>query len=238
MKLEQAKAKLLAAKKEWDRIKDGPDPKDIAAAQAKVDAAQATVNTARITAPFAGTITSAISQPGDLVNATSLGFQIDDLSHLLVDVQVSEVDINRVKVGQPVDLTFDAIQDKEYTGKVTKISEVGASDNGAINFTVTVEIISPEKTIKPGMTAAVNVAVDQLQNVLIIPNRAVRTVNEKRVVYVLNNGIPMMKEVTLGVSDGTYSELAGGDIKAGDPIVLNPPSNSIGFGPSMGAGGE
>lgn len=238
VKLEQAKAKLLAAKKEWDRIKDGPDPKDIAAAQAKVDAAQATVNTARITAPFAGTITSAISQPGDLVNATSLGFQIDDLSHLLVDVQVSEVDINRVKVGQPVDLTFDAIQDKEYTGKVTKISEVGASDNGAINFTVTVEIISPEKTIKPGMTAAVNVAVDQLQNVLIIPNRAVRTVNEKRVVYVLNNGIPMMKEVTLGVSDGTYSELAGGDIKAGDPIVLNPPSNSIGFGPSMGAGGE
>ncbi len=77
---------------------------------------------------------------GDQVNAGTVSFRIDDLSHLLVDVQITEVDINRVKVGQPAKMTFDAISGKEYNGKVTEVANFGVTQQGVVNFTVTVEL--------------------------------------------------------------------------------------------------
>ena len=76
---------------------------------------------AYLIAPFDGTITQANPAAGDQVSAGTAGFRIDDLSHLLVDVQVSEVDINNVALGQPVTITFDAVQEKSYTGVVTSV---------------------------------------------------------------------------------------------------------------------
>ncbi len=107
--MELKKAQLEDAQRAYDRVKDGPNPADLAAAEARVNAAQATLNMARLIAPFDGTVTDAHPLPGDQVTAGTLGFRVDDLSSLLVDVEVSEVDINRISVGQPVTLTFDAI---------------------------------------------------------------------------------------------------------------------------------
>ena len=103
-KLAVATAKMEDAQKEWDRLKNGPDPRDIIAAEARVAAAQATINLQYISAPFAGTITDIPVKVGDVVSAGSQAFMVDDLSHLLVDVDVSEIDINRVKLGQDVTL--------------------------------------------------------------------------------------------------------------------------------------
>lgn len=235
-KLEQAKAQLQTAKSDWEKVKDGPNPDDITAAQVKIEAIQATLNLVRIAAPFDGTITQVNIMHGDQVNAGSKAFQVDDLSRLLVDVQVSEVDINRVQTGQPVTLTFDAIASKEYNGTVTDIASVGSTTSGAVNFTISVEINDFDQDVKPGMTAAVNVAVTQLDNVLTIPNQAVRVVNGKRVVYLLQNNLPSMVEITLGASSNTASEVLAGDVKAGDLIILNPPSNLFqpGGGPPRG----
>ena len=135
-----AQANLLAAKLEWDRNKDGPSDRDVAAAQAQIDAAQATLNQARITAPFDATVTIANSKPGDQVAPGTVAFQLDDLSHLYVDMEVPEVDIARVKIGNPVAIQFDANPGKTYHGTVTDISEVGKNFSGTVNFTVTVDI--------------------------------------------------------------------------------------------------
>lgn len=232
-KLDQAKAKLLSAKQDWEKIKDGPNPNDVAAAQARLASAQATLNLQRMVAPFAGTITSVNVLPGDLISAGKAAFQIDDLSRLLVDVQVSEVDINRVQIGQPVSLTFDAISDQTFSGTIDEISSVGAVTNGAVNFTVTIQLNNPSADVRPGMTSAVNIAVDQLNNVLMIPSRAVRTEDGKRVVYVLKDGTANPVEITLGSSSGNYSQVSKGDVKAGDLIILNPPAT---FGRPSGGG--
>jgi HlyD family secretion protein len=127
-RLSQAQARLMTAQNEWERLKNGPDPRDITIARARVEAAQATLNLVRLAAPFDGVITAIQALPGDLVSTGRAAFQIEDLSRLLVDVQVSEVDINRVEVGQPVSLTFDAIPAMEYVGRVDEI----ASSDGAI----------------------------------------------------------------------------------------------------------
>ncbi|MCL4529023.1 MAG: efflux RND transporter periplasmic adaptor subunit [Chloroflexi bacterium] len=232
-----AQAQLDDAQRNYDRLKNGPNPDDVAAAQANVDAAQATINLARIVAPFSGTVTQANPLPGDQVSAGTFAFRVDDLSALLVDVQVSEVDINNVAVGQPVTLTFDAIQGKTYDGVVTEVSQAGDVSSGAVNFTVTVKLTNADLLVKPGMTAAVNIIVNQVKDQILVPNQAVRLVNGKRVVYILENGAPKQVEVALGASSDTMSVVTGGNLKIGDLVILNPPTQFGPAGPVIRGGG-
>jgi HlyD family secretion protein len=95
---------------------------------------------------------------------------------------------------------------------------------GVVNFTVTVKITDADKQVKPGMTAAVNITVQQIKDVVLIPNRAVRVVDGKKVVYLLQGGLPVQVEVRLGSSSETMSVLVGGDVKVGDLVILNPPA--------------
>ena len=224
-----AKAQQDDAQREVDRLKNGPTADDIAAAKARVAAAQSTIDQSRIIAPFNGVLTQTESVPGDIVSPGTVAFRVDDLSHLLVDLQISEVDINNVTVGQPVTVTFDAVQGKSYDGKVSKISQAGDSSGSGVNFTVTVELTQADGLVKPGMTAAVTITVREINDALLVQNRAVRQVNGKRVVYVLKNNLPVAVEVRLGATSDTNSEIVGGDLKEGDLVILNPPSAG-GFG--------
>jgi HlyD family secretion protein len=233
-----AKAQLADAQREWDRQKNGPDPDDIAAAEARVTAIQATLNLANLNAPFAATITDASIKPGDSISPGSAAFRLDDFSHMLVDVQVSEVDINRIRSGQDVTMTFDAILGKEYHGKVSEVAKVGSSTQGTVNFTVTVELTDPDENVRPGMTAAVNIIVDQLQDALLLPNRAVRLKEGQRVAYTLVDGQLKSVPVKLGASSDTMSELVSSDLKAGDLVVLNPPAEFTSSGGFMGPPGN
>ncbi|MCI0520706.1 MAG: efflux RND transporter periplasmic adaptor subunit [Chloroflexi bacterium] len=217
-------AQLADAQREWERLKEGADPDDLAAAQARVAAAQATLAQASITAPFAGVVTQAESRPGDQAAPGALAFRLDDLTRLLVDVQVSEVDINRIQTGQAVTLVFDAIPNQEYHGVVSEVAPVGAATQGVVDFTVTVELTDADDAVRPGMTAAVNIVVNELNDVLLAPNRAVRVEEGVRVVYVLRSGVLEPVEITLGASSETHSEVIAGELKEGDAIVLNPPA--------------
>jgi HlyD family secretion protein len=225
-KLALAKAQLDDARRNADRLKNGADPEDVAAAEARVAAAQATLDMAHVIAPFNGTITQAEPAIGNQVATGTVAFRVDDLSHLLVDVQVSEVDINTVVVGQDATLTFDAVlgRAEPYHGKVVQVSQAGDTVQGVVSFVVTVELTDADELVKPGMTAAVNIVIKEQKDVVLIPNRAVRLVNSERAVYVLVNNQPKLIKLQLGSTDGTNSVLVSGDIKEGDPIILNPPS--------------
>lgn len=217
-------AKLDDAQREWERLKDGPDPEDIAAAEARVSAAQAAIDQARLVAPFEGRITEVHNKAGDQVTPGTPAFRLDDFSRLLVDVQVSEVDINRIQPGQEVNLVFDAILNQEYHGRVSEVALVGTNNQGVVDFTVTVELTDTDEAVKPGMTAAVNIVVSQLMDVLTVPNRAVRVLEGQRVVYVLKDGLPEPVEIVLGASSETHSEIVSGELQVGDLIILNPPT--------------
>jgi HlyD family secretion protein len=156
-----AEAKLADAQRNWEQVKNGPNPEDVAAAQARVDAAEAALSQMNLSAPFDAVVTQLFSQPGDPVTPGTLALRLDDLTRRLVDAQVSEVDINQVKIGQPVSMTFDAIQGKEYHGKVIEVAPVGQSVQGVVNFPVTIEISDADQQVKPGMTAAVQILVSQ-----------------------------------------------------------------------------
>ena len=236
--LDLKKGLLDDAQRTLDRLTDG-NSEDIIAAQARIDAAQATLNLARVISPFGGIVTESYPLPGDQVSAGATAFRLDDLSKLLVDVEVSEVDINSVSAGQPVGLTFDAILGKEYHGEVVEVAQTGTSVQGVVSFKVTVELKDADASVKPGMTAAVNITVKEMNDVVLIPNRSVRLSDGNRVVYLLENGQPVKKTVRLGSSSDTMSVIVGGDIKEGDVIILNPPAEfgGPGGGPGGGFGG-
>ena len=223
-----AEAKLKDAQREYARLQNGADPKDIEAAKAHIAALQATLDSVRLTAPIDGTVTDVGIQPGDPASPAAQAFRIDDLSNLLVDVELTEVDINSIKVGQPAMLNFDAIPENQYMGKVIQVSSFGTTIQGVVNFTVTIQLDNADSQVLPGMTAAVNIVTDMVQNVIIIPNRAVRLNNGQRVVWVLRDGVPVMTDVTLGKQGDITSEMISGDVKEGDLLVLNPPTPRIG----------
>ena len=206
-------------------------------AKQAVQTAQENLDANNLTTPFSGTVTEVDGMVGDQVSPVTNAFRLDDLSEMKVDVQVSEVDINNVKVGQPVTLTFDAISGKTYNGKVVEVASAGDSVQGAVDFTVTVVLTDPDASVKPGMTAAVTITVKQVNNVLLVPSRAVRLVNNQLVVYVLSNGQAKEVNVTLGASSDTMSEVVAGNLKTGDIIILNPPSTLFTRPSGNGSGG-
>ncbi len=226
-KVALALAQYEDAQREWERRKEGADPDDIAAAEARISSIKATIALSQISAPFGGTVTEVTAMVGDQVTTGTNAFRLDDLSHLLVDVLVPEVDINRILIGQNVDLTFDAISNKAYQGRVHSVAQVGTIQNGLVNFKITIEILNPDEQVLPGMTAAVNIIVSQLDDVLTVPNRAVRLVDNQSVVYILKNSVPTPVNIEIGSSSDTTSEIISGDLKEGDKVILNPPSSFL-----------
>jgi len=222
--LNLAKAKQADAQRELDRVKKGNNADDITAAKAKVAAAQATFNQSLVIAPFNGTVTQALPQVGDRVSSGQTAFRVDDLSQLMVDLEISEVDINTVALGQPVTISLDAIPNKIYKGVVSKVNQSALAGQSGVNFTVSVTLTDPDKLVKPGMTAAVTITTKQVANALLVPNRAVRTLGDQHVVYVLKDKQPVPVNIRLGAAANANSQVVGGDLKVGDLIILNPPN--------------
>ncbi len=230
-RLATAQANYADALREWNRVKDGPTQEDISSAQARVDAFLATIGMASIKAPFDGTLTDVAVMPGDQAVVNARAFRIDDLSRLLVDVQVSEIDIASIRIDQDVVVTLDAVQGREYQGKVIQVAGAGETLAGNVNFKVVIEIIDFDEQVLPGMTAAVNIVVNRLEDVLIVPNRAIKVKDGQTYVYLLVNGELKQVEITMGASSDTQSEIIAGDIKTGDTLVLNPPLDFQAQGP-------
>ena len=231
-----AQAQLADAQRTLDTYKNGSVPADLAAAQAKVAIAQSTLNQAKITAPFAGVITEASPNTGDLVSNGTQAFRVDSTGHLLVDVQVSEVDINNIKAGMPVTMQFDAISGKTYHGQIVKINLAGDTTSNAVTFTVTAELTDADALVKPGMSATVTIIVRQTKGVLAVPNRAIFSLNGKHFVRLVTNGIPAQVEVQVGIVTDTVTEIVSG-IQEGDTIALPSATTTSGFGGGGFGGG-
>jgi len=219
--IDLAQATLEDAQREYERVKDGPNAEDIAAAQAAVDAAQATLDHAQLLAPFSGTITEVDVSTGDLVSAGDTAFRIDDLNSIYIDLEISEVDLTSLKVGQQATLEFDALPDKEYTGEVTEIGMIGTVSQGVVNYPVTVRVTDADENIRPGMTASVTITTDQANDVLVVPNKAIHTSSGQRTVTVLFEGQQISVPVTVGLVNDSVSEVTSDQLRQGDTVVIN-----------------
>jgi HlyD family secretion protein len=207
-------------------------------AQLAVKTAQENLDAASLTAPFNGTITQANAVPGSVVASGAQIFRIDNLTSLVIAVQVTEIDINGIKNGQPATITFNAIPNKTYKGTVIQTDLAGTIGNNTTNFTVKVQITDADASVKPGMAANVTITTNQVDNALLVPSTSIFTdTNGKQYVYLIQNGTQTTVPVTVGAASDTTTQITGNTLKEGDTIVLSFASTSTTSGGGFGFGG-
>ena len=240
LELELGEARVDSLQKRVDLLLEGPDPDRVTIIETQLAMAQSRLESPLIKAPFSGIVTVLPVQVGDVVNAGTRAVQLDNLDALYLDVQISEIDIPTVEVGQPVTLVFDAYYESTFTGEVIEIAPVSDTQQGVVEYTVRVRLLDSDGRIKPGMTAAVNIIVAQKEDVFVVPNDAIVSTNGQLKVYVKRNNTYVAVPVTLGSYSDFYSEVIEADIKEGELIALNPPATITGempFGGPPGGGG-
>ncbi len=181
--LQQARSQATQAQNALDTLLQGPDATVVNIAQDQVNQAQIALEQAQlklqqaqIVAPFDGVATAVNITAGQNAPSGSQGaIQLSDLSQFQIVVNMAEVDINRVKVGQDTQITLDALPNATLAGKVSQVAPAGVQQQGVVNYPVTIQLTNPPQGVKSGMTANLNVIVLQRDNVLMVPNRAVKT---------------------------------------------------------------
>lgn len=181
---------------------------------------QDTMSNYTITSPISGTIIEKDAKQGDALTSGSTLCVIYDLSYLEMVINVDELQIGALSVGQKVQLTADAVTDKTYVGTVTRVSMKGSSSGGTTTYPITIRIDNTDG-LRPGMNANAEIVVAEANNALVVPNAAVI-----RGGYVLvskkspsaANAVEDMDapdgyvyvKVETGVSDDSYTEIKSG----------------------------
>lgn len=223
-----AKAQVTQAQNDLDKLLAGPDAATLDIAQQQVAQAEIAVRQAeyklkqaQIVAPFDGTITAVNIVVGGAgpTSGTTGAIQLADLDNLEIIVNMAEVDVSKIKVGQPAQITLDALPNVTLTGEVSLVSPAGVQTQGVVNYPVTVAVKDPTPDVKTGMTANVTIITDERDNVLMIPNRAVRTVGRQKMATVLFEGNEIQVPIVVGLSGDAYTEVISG-LKEGDVVVV------------------
>lgn len=172
-----------------------------------------------ITAPADGTVTSIGVSDGDRVSKGQVIAHITNYDDLQTTVQIDELDIPKVKVGQTASIKVNAFPDTTYTGKVTAVANEGTVSNGVSTFDVTVHMNKPTN-VKVGMTTEVSILVQSKDNALYVPIEAVHSINnEKYVVVEKGDGSVARQTVKTGISNEDYVEITDG-LTEGEVVQL------------------
>jgi HlyD family secretion protein len=150
------KAELEKAQLVYDRLKDGPDADQLPLVEARLNAAKAGVAAFSVIAPFDGVVAELNAKTGSSINAGEIAVTIADISNwTVITTDVTEIDIVKLKEGQPVTVTLDAIPDTELKGEILSIGQGYTENQGDIVYEVTILLTDKDAAMRWGMTAVV-----------------------------------------------------------------------------------
>jgi len=239
--LKQAQANIEQARANLSRLTN-PSANDLKGAQATIDQtraardlAQARVGDAIIRAPFDGLVTRVDLDLGSFVAAGRAIIVVADTSTLQVKLNIDETDIARVQKDQDVTIGLDAYPDATLNARVSDVASTATTVQGVVNYVVTVSINPGAVPVKIGMTANANIVVARKENVLLVPNRAVRATSAKRFVTIQKaDGTTQEIEVKLGMANDLETEVVSG-LNEGQTLVVSfTQQNPFGGGPFGG----
>ena len=206
--------------------------------QAVLDAAQVNLDYTNIISPVDGTVVSRNVTMGQTVAASfqtpTLFLIATDLTRMQVDANVSESDIGGIRNGNKATFTVDAYSRRAFAGSVTQVRQSPQTVQNVVTYDVVVSVDNSDLALKPGLTAATRIIVDQRSAVLRVPNQALRYVPTGTVlqetkqprVWVLRDGTPTPVQVTGGLDDDEYTEIVQGDLKVDDKVIIAEQQNS------------
>jgi multidrug resistance efflux pump len=164
-----AKAQQTEAERVYEILKDGPDPKEVALAEAKLKnaqsqltAAQAAVGNLELRAPFTGTVVTVDLKSGEYVNPGVSVVMIADFSDWRVETtDLTELNVVRINENDPVKITFDALPGVEFPGRVSLIRTLGESRQGDITYTVLIDLEKYDPRLRWNMTCSAVIGTSQ-----------------------------------------------------------------------------
>lgn len=242
--------------------------------QVKAEAEQARANLgevelklqkAVIVSPIDGVVLKRNVEPGQTVAASlqapELFVVAEDLAQMTLRVWIDEADIGLVKAGQSATFEVSAWPTRQFQATVEKLSLSPTTTNNVVTYAAELKVDNSEGLLRPGMTANANVVTGKRENVLKVPNAALRFKPETQAaanagsplvftpgrrpngrqsqakssgegtVYVLRAGQPVEVKVKIGVSDGRFTEVVGGEVAAGDEVIVGQSSAKPGAKP-------
>ena len=210
--------------------------------KAALDQAQTNLRYTKILSPVNGIVISRNIDVGQTVAAsfqTPTLFTIaEDLTKMQIDTSVDEADIGNVKVGQEVRFTVDAYPDTNFTGKVFEIRNAAVIVQNVVTYDVVVQVSNNDLKLKPGMTANVSIITARRNGVVVVPNSALRfhpqdqgsessnvqkrpaKENRGPAVWILEDNKPKKIQITVGISDGSFTQVTSGPLKEGQDVIV------------------
>jgi HlyD family secretion protein len=200
--------------------------------QASLDAAQVNLDYADIVSPVDGTVVSRNVTMGQTVASSfqtpTLFLIATDLAKMEVDANVSESDIGGIKAGNNATFTVDAYPKRTFEGTVSQVRQSPQTVQNVVTYDIVISVDNSDLTLMPGMTAASRIVIDQRNDVIRVPNQALRYVprglagaaqSGQAQIWVLRDGKPVSISVVTGLDDDNFTEIASGDVKPGDLAI-------------------
>ncbi len=183
-----------------------------------------------IRASFDGIISDVPVKKGDAVTTNTVLATLIT-KQKIAEISLNEMDVAKIKNGQNVVLTFDAVENLSIVGKVAEVGLVGTVNQGVVSYKIKIGFDTDDNSVRPGMSVSASIITDAKQDILLVPNSAVKTKNGFSYVEILSDAVlisnknytsvfgPVEKEVVVGLSDDNYTEITSG-LNEGDQIII------------------
>ncbi|MEL7564768.1 MAG: efflux RND transporter periplasmic adaptor subunit [Dehalobacterium sp.] len=187
-----------------------------ASAAASVEYIKAQLANTVVKSPVTGIVSSRSIEVGEIAAQMAV-MTIVNIDQVKVDTYVLENEVNKLKIGQKVDVVVSALGEEPFAGTIDTISP--AADGQSNTFPVTIKIPNAEHKLKPGMFAEINISLETKNGVLLLPKQALMESGNKKSVFAVQDNKAVETEITTGVEDGAQIEVLSG-LKEGDQVVL------------------
>jgi HlyD family secretion protein len=237
-----ALARYQQAQRNLERLQEEPNTEQIRQrrlqveqAQLRLEQAQRMLEDSTLTTPYDGVIANVYIEAGTEQRAGTRAFTLIDDSAYYVDITIDEIDIGAIRVGQRGEVTLDAYPRETLSGTVERISPAATNLGGLVAYSVRLRVDPVEDVrLLQGLTASVNIQTELVEDVLLIPNWAVRIdqAAAQAYAYRLVNGVPERVTLEIGRRSDNYTEILSG-LSDGDEIALVTEQRSL---PMFGGG--
>jgi len=224
--------RVIAEKnKALDQLEEGADELDISSQELSVKQKRSALWDAQekladydIKAPFDGIVAKIEVEEGGYVSSGTVVATFIK-KNKIAEISLNEVDTAKVEVDQKVTITFDAIEDLSISGKVEEVDILGTVNQGVVTYDIKISFDTQDERIKPGMTVSTAIITDIAQDVIVVPNSAIKYENDQEFVEIMDGNTPKTQRVETGISNDTHTEIKSG-LTEGDIIITQKTTSS------------
>ncbi len=210
----------LRARNNYERALINGTPSEVREQELNLQAAESDLQETEMTAIFSGLISEVFLEEGDRVSAGQSVINLIETDQFKVEVEIDEIEMNLVEIGQEAIVRIDAIPGADFRGVIDRIAFRARDNNGVITLPVTVLLTDNHPAFRPNLTAELEIIIAEISDNLVVPISAVYTRENRDWVIKVEDGKPVQIQVQTGIDDGARIIIQEG-LQEGDTVLIN-----------------